>query len=82
MACNFNITSVVLLTPRLALFRPFFGYIMKSALLALIQGCGVVFYLSHNFLALIRSELPTTDTLDAAIANPANTGLNSHPNME
>ena len=33
----------------------------------------------YNVFDLSRSELPTTDTLDPAMANPANTGLKSQP---
>ena len=33
----------------------------------------------YNFFDLSRSELPTTDTLDPAMANPANTGERSQP---
>lgn len=33
----------------------------------------------YNFLALILSEFETTETLENAIANPANTGLSNHP---
>ena len=38
---------------------------------------------SHNFysvFALMRNELATTETLESAIASPANTGFRSHPN--
>lgn len=37
--------------------------------------------LIYNFIALIRSEFDTTDTDDMAIANPAKTGLKSHPKI-
>jgi len=33
----------------------------------------------YNFFDLSRSELPTTETLDPAMANPANTGERSQP---
>ena len=35
----------------------------------------------YNFLLLILSELPTTDTEDIAIAKPANTGESSQPKI-
>ena len=38
---------------------------------------GICIY--YNFFDLSRSELPTTETLDPAMANPANTGERSQP---
>lgn len=40
-----------------------------------------IFDLYHNFIPLRRSELLTTETLEKAIANPAKTGLKSHPKI-
>src|SRR3989338_5126944 len=34
---------------------------------------------AHILFAFMRSELPTTDTLENAMANPANTGERSQP---
>lgn len=36
-------------------------------------------YIYYNTFAFRRRELETTETLENAIASPANTGLKSHP---
>ena len=43
------------------------------------QDCKI--FSDHNFLVLIRNELPTTDTEDIAIAKPAKIGFKSQPKI-
>ena len=38
-------------------------------------------FVVYIFFVFRRSELPTTETDDIAIANPAKAGLRSHPNI-
>ena len=78
---DLQIAAMVFLAPRLAFFCPFLAEVMKTAFVALVRNYIAVFDHFHIFFALIRNELLTTDTLEDAMASPANTGFRSQPKI-
>ena len=57
----------------------FIGY-HAAHILSLHDNFIVCNFAYYNFFALILNEFDTTETLENAIASPANAGFNNHPN--
>ena len=72
---NFEITRVMCCAPLKTFFCPRLFFVFETA-----HGTGICFCIAHRLFALIRNEFDTTETLENAIARPANTGDNNHPN--
>ncbi len=73
---NFEIARVMRRAPLKTFFFPRFFFVSETAC-----GTSICFCVAHKLFALSRNELPTTDTLENAIASPAKTGFKSQPNI-